>query len=45
MSTPSIPKPKAPPKRMQESAKAERARRKACHGTWYPCETTHPEEK
>lgn len=37
MSTPSIPGPKAPPKKMQEEAKAERARRKACHGNWYPC--------
>lgn len=33
----SIPDPKAPPKRMQEEAKAERRRRKECHGDWTPC--------
>ncbi len=45
MATPSIPNPKAPPKAMQEAAKAERKRRKACHGNWYPCVTAHGEEK
>lgn len=33
----SIPGPKAPPKHMQQAAKAERARRKACHGSWVEC--------
>lgn len=37
MTTPSIPEPKAPPKAMQAKAKAERERRKACHGTWVAC--------
>ena len=31
------PEPKAPPKAMQQRARAERDRRKACHGDWTPC--------
>ena len=45
MGTPSIPDPKAPPRRLVKSAKAERDRRKACHGNWYPCEVAHPNKK
>ena len=37
-----LPNPKAPPKTLQAAAKAERARRKACHGTWHPCHVAHP---
>lgn len=33
------PEPKAPPKSMQRDARAERDRRKACHGNWYACGT------
>lgn len=36
-----LPNPKAPPKKMQAAAKAERARRKACHGSWAPCAKAH----
>lgn len=31
------PEPKAPPKAMQQQARAERDRRKTCHGNWSPC--------
>lgn len=31
------PEPKAPPKSAQQKARAERDRRKACHGSWYAC--------
>jgi len=34
---------KATPKADQAKARAERARRKACHGTWQACDTAHPE--
>jgi hypothetical protein len=40
MTTPNIPGPKSPPKALRDAAKAERARRKACHGDWTPC--NHP---
>lgn len=42
-STPGLPDYKKPPKHMVEAAKAERARRKACHGNHYSCEVAHPE--
>ena len=32
-----IPDFKAPPRRYVEEAKTERARRKACHGSWAEC--------
>lgn len=37
MSTPGLPDYKKPPKHMVDAAKAERSRRKACHGNWTPC--------
>lgn len=38
MSTPSIPDFKRPPRKFIEGSQRERARRKACHGDWTPCE-------
>ena len=37
MSTPGLPDYKKPPKAEQAKARAERDRRKACHGDWTPC--------
>lgn len=45
MSTPSIPEPKAPPKALRDAARAERDRRKACHGNWQPCSSHEKEAK
>jgi hypothetical protein len=42
VSTPSIPGPNSPPKWLQQQAREERARRKACHGSWQDCATAHP---
>lgn len=44
MSTPGLPDYKRPPKRLIESARAERARRKACHGSWQECSDQCPKE-
>jgi len=41
MSTPGLPDYKKPPKAHVEQARAERDRRKACHGNWYPCSEAH----
>lgn len=38
----SLPDYKKPPRAYIEAAKAERDRRKACHGDWTPCD--HPPE-
>ena len=38
-----LPDYKKPPKAMVAEAKAERQRRRACHGNWSPCEVAHVE--